>query len=535
MKRVLSAFACLVMVITLLTAGLALPASAETQIVVWEGDINMEFTTKNTIAIINTDDTLTQAIRDDLALNGAATQYTLTSADSYYVGGDSGYVCWGFYDELTAATPDHYFDWWADKGSNINTSTWSNADELALMGLKVNLCIHSDGSGDTAYLGHIKLVATHQDGAVPVTTTALNPQLDPQTVISQGNLVWNGYFNEDFTTVNTFAMLKNDDMNDAIRNDIATNGAAKAYAVVADAQYVSGKSGYASYCFYQETPEYLEAWADKGSYVTSAVWTDAATLAQMGNKVQLVLCCDTDGDVIHINTLNIYALHDSSQTAPTTAPTVAPTTAPTTAPTVAPTTAPTTKRSFENVIETAYAVINRHRSQEGVAELTVSNALEREAQTQADDFYNTVKEFSPIPIEEDFGGMWNYCTEDTFYAIDKGGIEHAIEEILKCDGGRVLLLGKDTVCFGCGYNEENACYVICFSTDSSGDDTLYGDSNSDGAINMKDVLTLRKYLADLTNDIDLVASDVNADGVVNMKDVLMLRKYLADLIDSFSV
>lgn len=62
-------------------------------------------------------------------------------------------------------------------------------------------------------------------------------------------------------------------------------------------------------------------------------------------------------------------------------------------------------------------------------------------------------------------------------------------------------------------------------------DVSVGDANGDNAINMKDVLLLRKYLADMTDDLDLEAADVNADGTVNMKDVLMLRKYLADMID----
>ena len=56
---------------------------------------------------------------------------------------------------------------------------------------------------------------------------------------------------------------------------------------------------------------------------------------------------------------------------------------------------------------------------------------------------------------------------------------------------------------------------------------LRGDANSDGAVNMKDVLTLRKYLADTPVKIDLVAADMNEDRAVNMKDVLALRKELA--------
>ncbi len=60
---------------------------------------------------------------------------------------------------------------------------------------------------------------------------------------------------------------------------------------------------------------------------------------------------------------------------------------------------------------------------------------------------------------------------------------------------------------------------------------LLGDANADGAVNLKDVLTMRKYLSDTPVNIDLVAGDTNSDDVVNMKDVLTLRKYLADIID----
>ena len=67
------------------------------------------------------------------------------------------------------------------------------------------------------------------------------------------------------------------------------------------------------------------------------------------------------------------------------------------------------------------------------------------------------------------------------------------------------------------------------STDSSGD-KLLGDANNDGDINMKDVLALRKQLAGMSSEINLINADCNGDGDVNMKDVLMLRKFLAGLI-----
>jgi len=60
-----------------------------------------------------------------------------------------------------------------------------------------------------------------------------------------------------------------------------------------------------------------------------------------------------------------------------------------------------------------------------------------------------------------------------------------------------------------------------------------GDINRDDAVNMKDVLALRKFLAGFDVDINMDAADVNGDGNVSMKDVLQLRKFLAGLITSF--
>ncbi|MCQ2405390.1 MAG: dockerin type I repeat-containing protein, partial [Clostridia bacterium] len=59
---------------------------------------------------------------------------------------------------------------------------------------------------------------------------------------------------------------------------------------------------------------------------------------------------------------------------------------------------------------------------------------------------------------------------------------------------------------------------------------LLGDANDDGAVNMKDVLALRKQLAGMNPEINMTNADCNEDGDVNMKDVLLLRKFLAGLI-----
>ena len=63
-------------------------------------------------------------------------------------------------------------------------------------------------------------------------------------------------------------------------------------------------------------------------------------------------------------------------------------------------------------------------------------------------------------------------------------------------------------------------------------ENLLGDANDDGAVNMKDVLTVRRVLADLdVETYSAVNADCNEDGDVNMKDVLMLRQFLASMID----
>ena len=57
-----------------------------------------------------------------------------------------------------------------------------------------------------------------------------------------------------------------------------------------------------------------------------------------------------------------------------------------------------------------------------------------------------------------------------------------------------------------------------------------GDVNHDGSIDMKDVLLIRKHIANVSPlaGADLAAADVNADGSVDMKDVLMMRQYVAN-------
>ena len=65
--------------------------------------------------------------------------------------------------------------------------------------------------------------------------------------------------------------------------------------------------------------------------------------------------------------------------------------------------------------------------------------------------------------------------------------------------------------------------------------TIAGDANADGMVNLKDVFCIRKRCAGFTVTIDTAASDVDQDGNVNMKDVLLIRKYLVKLEKELSI
>ncbi len=60
------------------------------------------------------------------------------------------------------------------------------------------------------------------------------------------------------------------------------------------------------------------------------------------------------------------------------------------------------------------------------------------------------------------------------------------------------------------------------------DERIAGDANDDGEINLKDAVTIRRYIAggwDVT--INEANADVNGDGEVTLKDVVLIRRFIA--------
>ncbi len=72
------------------------------------------------------------------------------------------------------------------------------------------------------------------------------------------------------------------------------------------------------------------------------------------------------------------------------------------------------------------------------------------------------------------------------------------------------------------------------TSEDSGDpgEFVTGDANGDNAVDMKDVLVIRKAIANMEVTINAEAADANGDGSVDMKDVLLIRKFIAKVIDT---
>lgn len=65
------------------------------------------------------------------------------------------------------------------------------------------------------------------------------------------------------------------------------------------------------------------------------------------------------------------------------------------------------------------------------------------------------------------------------------------------------------------------------TTSTTATPILLGDANSDGNVDMKDILLIRKHMSHMSVDLDLKASDYNQDTFVDMKDILGIRKKMA--------
>ena len=141
------------------------------------------------------------------------------------------------------------------------------------------------------------------------------------------------------------------------------------------------------------------------------------------------------------------------------------------------------------------------------------------------DYSNCITEYSTYankgiyPMTADLITIMQKVGEDKGW-YDKDGVQNT------------YLFGSDTIDESTGWMF-NACYISGYGATT----IVYGDANGDGEVNGKDLLMLRRYMANYddeskTSTINVQAgADANGDGEVNGKDLLMLRRYMANYDD----
>ena len=72
----------------------------------------------------------------------------------------------------------------------------------------------------------------------------------------------------------------------------------------------------------------------------------------------------------------------------------------------------------------------------------------------------------------------------------------------------------------------NVCGDVREVPDKPGD-VIYGDANSDGEVNVRDVALLQQYVAGWDVTLNEASADANGDGEINVRDVALLQQYVA--------
>jgi|GEM_PF-1967118 len=75
------------------------------------------------------------------------------------------------------------------------------------------------------------------------------------------------------------------------------------------------------------------------------------------------------------------------------------------------------------------------------------------------------------------------------------------------------------------YGESDSTTIECIYADL---EVLPGDSNSDGTINVVDIVLLVGYIMDETTELNFQASDLNGDGEINVVDIVLLVGLILD-------
>ena len=113
-----------------------------------------------------------------------------------------------------------------------------------------------------------------------------------------------------------------------------------------------------------------------------------------------------------------------------------------------------------------------------------------------------------------YDGMLQVVTSTPTYEIKNGMVGHYI--------GVKVVYGDKSVS-----SEE-------FEIKEATVDTLLGDANSDGEVNILDATLVQTYVAKYkVEDINLTNADVNKDGIISIQDATAIQMFVAKMISNF--
>ncbi len=442
-------------------------------------------------------------------------------------------------------------------------TTFTTAADLTANDFYVTIEIIADGDVSGTFDNFVLVEGTNTDVTDPSvdpsqsgTQPSTNPSQNPGQVGKV--VVWSGTIGRDFTTkVNGLVIINEDALTQALRNDLAANGAPIKYEVEANATYTSGPSGYVSWGFYQENGGGLEIWADRGSSLTSAVISDA-NVAKMDATASLCFWSEGGNDVANVQSLTLYAYREGGTTNPSSSETT-------------PSGSETNPSSSETTPSGSESDPSGSETDPSTSETTPSQPTDGKVLVWTG---NLGADFVTADIGIEGMGVAPIQNQEMMTAVMGELLQNGIPEKIEIksqlgylggpsgfaaiglySNGQVIWpdnndpsdaifsnlsgLGTDTALVVFSYGAGDTLHIdgmeiYAYRAQPSQSETeptgisTPGDANGDGALNMKDVLVLRKFLADLPVEMDEAAADVNGDGAINMKDVLQMRKIIAN-------
>ena len=101
----------------------------------------------------------------------------------------------------------------------------------------------------------------------------------------------------------------------------------------------------------------------------------------------------------------------------------------------------------------------------------------------------------------------------------------------------VLVTGFDNSTTGTkiltvSYDNKTTTFTVSVTpNDIPTDEYEMGDVTEDGRINIRDIITIRKYIASPTKwsltDAQKTRADVDRNSIINIRDIIRIRKYIA--------